>query len=416
MSTRVRVLPPVSKRGLLLLSLALGLAHGLIGSWLIALLGDQFFGMTGPVSTFGMIRVALTLAVLFVLPAVPVGMLLARVHPRIGRLLACGALYGAACLPGILAVIVACNPQSLIIVFEPRPQGAIGAVVSVAFFTALGMGVCAAVLTCVFALALAIERFIGKRVIEQTGLICWSCGYNLGSATIPVCPECGEAFDPHARPRAASNRILASLVRLRWGLAALALLVAVGPVVNVLLGHTIPSAQFMLALPAGARLEQAGMMGNYYFRSGASGTSPRTLMPIMYGWWIPDPDSPTTGLAVQYVPQAQGNETSMYITRAFLHDFTVPAGAVIAGPAPKDEMLAPGTARIVARLSRAQAASIIESRSLPPGLAEAIRREAQSQSWAPVDPMVTPAAKQVVVDAAPFFAPDRPHPAAGQAP
>ena len=67
----------------------------------------------------------------------------------------------------------------------------------------------------VFEFGILIERFLGKRVIRQTGLVCWSCGYNLGSPGITICPRSRKPAISIGRTPASSTACRPAISRLR---------------------------------------------------------------------------------------------------------------------------------------------------------------------------------------------------------
>jgi hypothetical protein len=358
--------------------------------------------------TFGIFRTFACVAATFLLPAIPVSMLIVRVHPRLRRLLVCGVVYGAACFLAVFAVTLAVNPEIMLAPWEPRDSGIGGAVLQIVVGVALAILVFVAGFSAAFAIGAAIERFLGKHTVEQTGRVCWSCGYNLGAANITVCPECGGGFDPTAACSAKSHRLLALLLRGRTVLLVLSLIGAVAPAAFQIVAFAVPAARFLRACPKGATLQQAGMMGNYVWRPDRSGAYRSVIMPIQYGWWIPDAGAQTMGIAVQFLPRSMGDEPTMFISRACLVDFAVPAGAVIAGPVPKFQLAEPGTVRVRTRLSREQALRICQSGEVPAGLMEALRMKAGLAGWAVADAAVVPATDTKEVDPLPWFPGTRP--------
>src|SRR4051812_5797605 len=110
-SERVRVLPPIPRKGLHYLSIALGFTHGLAGAWLFVLFFDAVTGFSSPFARWGFYRTGLLLVCVFFIPSILFSMLLTRVHPHFWRTVLCGVLYGPPVLAGIFAVVLARNPE-----------------------------------------------------------------------------------------------------------------------------------------------------------------------------------------------------------------------------------------------------------------------------------------------------------------
>jgi hypothetical protein len=378
--------------------MAIGLAHGLGGAWLIDVLSDWIFGFRGPTSVYGFLRVALLVAVLFLTPAIAFAMLITRVHPRFWRTILCGVFYGPCVSAGIFAVVIAEHPQ--ILLFEQSQSQGVFLWLSILMVAAIyGAIVSGAVCAC-FAFGFGVEHLIGRRVLTQTGAICWACGYDLGVPDARVCSECGKQFDPAARPRSGSPILLGVLAKARWPLFTLSLLVALCPVVYDLVTTVIPATRFLNARPTGWALKDASMIGTYVWRTGSPGNC---IRPISDGWWLPDPGSSAVGTIVQFLPDARAGEPRIVVSRANEFEFSIPSAAVIAGTPDPVKSLGPGSTHILARLSADQAAQVIATRSIPQGLIDALREQAESEGWTQTDPMKTPSSGEKTVDPSPYF-------------
>jgi hypothetical protein len=93
----------------------------------------------------------------------------------------------------------------------------------------------------------------------------------------------------------------------------------------------------------------------------------------------------------------------MFISRAYLYTYSVPQEAVIIGDAPDLASAAPGSIRIHANLTRAQADQVIATHAVPQGLIDALRQRAEARDWTDADPMAAPTNADESVDPAPYF-------------
>jgi hypothetical protein len=394
---RVRVLPLIPRTGLHWLCVGLGLMHGLCGSWFVVAINDwlESFNSSG---VWGPLKIGACVLGGFLVPAILFSMLIIRVHGHYGRLMLCAVIYAPFCVLGIFAVIIAINPQMLV-VNPTDPAQSMG----IWMAAIMGLGVGGAVLTfavaCAFTAGFLIEHFAGRRIIRQTGSICWSCGYDLGVKGAGVCPECGRAFDLALRIPARSQRFLGRLVRARRVLLIAALALLVVPIAYEFATYAAPAIRFLNGRPIGVEVKPTTMVNTWVYRH-SGGNFSRGVSPLGDGWWLPDPGSVAAGTVVQFLPDARAGEPSMFVTRASMHDFA--ATTTVNGIPVHSFMLAPGSPRVVARLNRDQAAQVIAGHAVPQGLLDKLRERADALNW--IDAGYPQGSKpEESVDPAPFF-------------
>lgn len=373
-SDKARVIPRLPRHGLLVLCIAGGLAHGVCGAWLMVLIRE--FTRFGLMSFGSVIAFLLVVTLVFILPAAAFAMLINRVHPHFGRSLLYGVIYGPCGFVGILSVILTRNP-GWPLALAGGSEHALGTTFAAAMGVCFGFAVVVGASVGTFALGFLIERTFGRRVLIQTGSICWFCGYNLGVWGPGTCPECGKPFDPAGPHRAISPKLLARLTKLRGPAIAIFLLIALAPIAFDLAIYSLPAIRFLRARPADIPLKNADMVGTWTFRKATFGGT-NYIRPISDGWWIEDSNDPTTGVILQFFPNSRGDEPRIVASRAHLRD---------SGSIPQSQRWASGGPfRVFANLSPAQAEHIIQMRSVPPDLIRAIRERAAALDWQPGAP------------------------------
>jgi hypothetical protein len=270
----------------------------------------------------------------------------------------------------------------------------------IAMVLAIYGGVLSGIIAAVVLSGSLTERFLGRAVIIQSGLICWMCGYNLGSHTISTCPECGVAFDHRLPPRSASYDFLAFLkLRRRWPLV-LGVLIALVPLGYSTTTQTIPAIRFLKSCPATAELRRVTNV-NYIFLPASGGGVSTPTRPLSNGWWIPDPLDPNSGFGVVFYPVAIPGKPRMFITRGCLQD----TGAAVGIPTDRNAWsVYPGTENVVAKLTAAQADEVIRTQTVPDGLIAALRAKAHEVHWAVQSSATKWPSGEHPVDPAPFFA------------
>jgi hypothetical protein len=317
-------------------------------------------------------------------------MLVTRVHPRIGRLLLVSLCYTPGCFAGIFTVVYFNHPE--IMLRAAQAGSPVPGVLMIAGVVGVYGLVLVGLFMGLFAAVYGLERWLGRTTLQQTGLICWACGYNLGAPSITVCPECGRAFDPSRPPRVASLAFLQALTHRARLLLAVTVVTAIGLCVYVLATNTVPCFRFLSACPATGQLQWV-MVSNWVTRG--SGTTTTFVHPLDTGWWLPDPDAGSSGFSVQLLPGAHADEPTMFISRACRLAMS-PVGP------PGAELVSIGSINVHARLSRSQAAEVIAAHRVPQSLLDAIRREAEDASWKEA-PYSTPPTGEKRVDPAPYF-------------
>lgn len=401
MAAKPRVLPPTSTKGLYVLIAALGLLVGVISSWITSWSEDALTSGGMALSRSWWLFIIAFAA--FLLPAWLAGRVVARVHQQFLPNLLASLCYAPACVAGILCVVIHLHPEGLVAPMgQPLSLGlSTLIVIGICFYGALVAGILAAA----FLTGYLTERFLGRRVIIQPGLICWVCGYNLGASSISICPECGVAFDPALPPRSASFDLLASLKRRRLWPLALGLLLALLPLIYTLTTHTIPSIRFLSACPSTGELRHI-MNVNYITTPSSIGARSQFVRPLSHGWWFPDPLNPDEGISVVFYPQTPSSAPAMFISRGCLNDPSAAAGF----PQPRESWwVYPGTENVTARLTEAQARQIITARAIPSPLIDAIRAKSVDLHWAPQSGTTKWPSGEQKVDATQFLDPPSTH-------
>ena len=176
------------------------------------------------------------------------------------------------------------------------------------------------------------------------------------------------------------------MVALRFGLplAGLAAMVCVWIPVSILNTRVRPAVTFVQRHPPGT--DTRSCMIVYTNPSDLSYASPFSV-----GWWFQDSGNSTTGIVVQYRPEAGGSEPVMYVSRANFAPVTPSFSAVLIG-----------SQQIAAQLNRAQANEVIAARKIPDALLAAIRSAADHANWAPA-PVAPAPSNCILVDPAPYF-------------
>ncbi len=396
MALRVRVLPAVSRKGLYPLAAGIGLTHGLLGSWLVIEVTTRLES-AWPFS-FNSWQMSAIAVALFALPAVVSGLIVSRVHPRLGRMLLLALCYSPTCMLGLFSTIVAKHPE---IMLMPWQMGS--AASSIAGGTAMFVGVvgvyvlvASGLLMGLFVTVHWLERWLGRTSLQQTGLICWSCGYNLGAPSITVCPECGRAFDPAADPQIAALTIVRGLSRRGRTLLLLACAAGAGLWMHTLATHTIPCAQFLWACPTAGKLDQV-ISSHVYSRGGTDWRD--FAQPISLGWWLSDEGSETVGISVQFLPESRDEEGRVFVGRAC-------RVAMGSGAVPDPRWICPGTTSVFAKLTPKQADEMIAQGAVPSSLLKAIKSAAETAGWRECS-YTTPTKGETVVDPAQHFQPEK---------
>jgi hypothetical protein len=384
MSGKVRIARPVSGDGVFTASLVAGTAYGLIAEGLIVGLRNQLVGvMESLVGWYGI--PAFYLLFFGVLIPVPTIMLwmVARSQRCMWRVVLAGAGIGIGFMVGMHCVMIWATPNLLLDWLINAPLGAMGMPLR---FVAIELGIasmCGAVLA---AAAFGLWRVFGRRVVVQTGTICWGCGYDLGRADLRRCPECGAAFDAATPPRHIVRRDSPWWIRrARPALVCLSVLI-LGVLGWTATTHVVPSIRFAHAAPVGWEQRSDVRIPRYYWHQAELHWSD----PASVVWWRADVPGSDAGIVVQYVPHPRVNEPSMYVGRAAMNAATMsPMSCVHAG-----------STRVWAELDADQASQVLRSRAVPEELVEAIRTAAAGKGWTST---AETAASEERVDAARFF-------------
>jgi hypothetical protein len=212
---------------------------------------------------------------------------------------------------------------------------------------------------------------------EQTGTLCWRCGYDSGSTAIGVCPECAA---PAAPERFRLAGFIAGFDRLaRHGRAWLIVLVvgaAAWAGYRVATG-VLPIYRFYAAFAGRATPPGPGGSPSCWLYV------PPGKMPS--GMWdgaaacVPFADDPANGLLIAYWPAGPRNGSGPVRMRVQYAQMPVPIPMPAGAPPVSypDE----GSTRIYADLDGEQARRVIAAKSVPAGLEQALRARAAELNW-----------------------------------
>lgn len=184
---------------------------------------------------------------------------------------------------------------------------------------------------------------------EQDGQTCWRCGYQMGSHTITLCPECGTPLDTaHAR-LSTVRRAAAWLHKGSIPLAVILLLLGVLATIPTLVTRTIPNARFLWAFRAGE------------LAPGTDGV----------GRFVPVPLGTADQLLLTYTPSDTWRVPAM----------TAQAGVIHVG-ANGESSFDPGAPWIRWDFTRQQAEYVVRY-GLPAEFLEQVRRTLADEHWQP---------------------------------
>jgi hypothetical protein len=361
-ASAVKVVPPFKARGLFLCSAIFGAVFGIAArsqeSWTFRL--AQSLVHRGIVSQYqgDMLGNALTIVV-FLVPAVVVGVWLSCLSQRRAQTALAAALAGAAeLLATLLANLILWSSHGGTEWWGWRWWDAFQFLIPVAIVGAVSAGVALLIRWLV--------RAVLFTVIEQDGSRCPRCGYQLGSALISLCPECGAGADPLGTVFGRAHALGSWVQRRARVMAAIlvgALLVQLGVTLQ---RRTLPARRFFDAFPLQEDLGPGSMIPN----------------PPTVGWydssclvsWVPDPGESARAIVILYVADAHCPLPAMRLVVAAPPP---PNPSPSAGP-PLDF----GSPPIACELSRDMAESFIRQ-GIPAELLRALSDEATSANWAP---------------------------------
>lgn len=192
-------------------------------------------------------------------------------------------------------------------------------------------------------------RFMLVIYIEQTGGLCWRCGYPTDPASQSRCSECGQSLgaDP-ARPR---FMVLMARVR-RWARPTLVVLLLMffGVAATVIARRGYSIHRFQSAFPADDAHRPGGFIQ-------VAGPEDKTIQLWTAGAWAPFPASTSLGLIASYLPEDKPGLPAMQLR-------------LTSRPAPNTFIAV--SPEVFCSLDRAQADFIIRQ-GLPAGLVEAMQ-------------------------------------------
>ncbi|MCC6320505.1 MAG: hypothetical protein IT438_03595 [Phycisphaerales bacterium] len=356
----VRIVPPFRLRGIRPLALAVAICWGPV----LIHAGDRLehvFSMS-PRRYVGFIMAIVAIAIL---PHAVLSVWFARLSRRIRPLLVTTMLMGAAMLASMVV-------YSQLFMFH---AGALShgfwhwsIIIPLAIFTLLGGS------------AGLLFRWLTRLLVEpveQDGLMCWRCGYNIGAASLRICPECAEPADP-------------SRFRRRWIARAWSNACRAGPIflaVVLTIGLGWCAYRLGVVRPPYARFieRMADTRDNIhqwcYIRSGQQNYEWDGLLAQQ-----PLADGTDRVIAYAYWPRGVGEAGRADIRmRIFLgekrtHSFTMQSG----GTSKLETMMVKpteGSVRIFADLTGAQAEQVIRDGHAPDSLILALLDAADKHNW-----------------------------------
>lgn len=170
-------------------------------------------------------------------------------------------------------------------------------------------------------LSLYLARWCIVVLVEQTGLLCWNCAYDTGSASIARCPECGASIDPtrfRYGPLASSLRWLSRCS----GRILLAVMVLLLTAAGLTMNHqgTIAASRFADRFwfpPTRPILSSPERMMAGTIRDPAR-TGPFAYFTCL-GAWVPIDENTGQGVAVSYLPAARPGVPAMQLRLMILN-------------------------------------------------------------------------------------------------
>lgn len=223
-------------------------------------------------------------------------------------------------------------------------------------------------------LAITLSRRFLFVVAEQSGSLCWRCGYDLGAASISVCPECGTQAAPAHFRLARPIRLFDRLAR-RGRVFLIMLAVSAGAwCTSRVFTRVIPTYQFYSAFGGWGQPGDPGHTWLYV----PSGRTPSGLWDGAAAC-LPFDDDPSRGLIVAYWPG--GPPGAPRGIRMRIQYVQMPQPAAMPAGAPPVCYPDEGSVRIYADLNAEQARRVVRENRVPPELAAALRNRATEQAW-----------------------------------
>ena len=369
----LRVVPPYRPRGLLPLAAALGEVSGVLTLALFVWLTTNYRAIDTFVS--GLI----VLVPLALLPPLLGGFLLSHLTQQPRLTTRAGLVFGAGQAFGFLVYTFATSETGGVIGVGVN---LIIALTVLALFTLLGCGL--------FHVARFVTRSVLFVTVEQTGTLCHRCGYDRGTPSVAICPECATPADP-TRFRAVGLLTLASMAhRVARPVAAVLLFISLVAAAHTFATRTVPAARFIRTFrTAGAHISR-------WFITPPNWPNwpPGTRCASAIGAWLPFPDGSDRVVLVLYAPDENAPEPAMQI-------------AVAAGPAPPSRHAPPdfGSPQVAADLPRPLAERVARN-GLPAEFLRAITAEADAGNWKPAGATGIHLITDAAFDPAPYFPPE----------
>lgn len=331
--------------------LLVGTVHGVGGSWyLLRLLGSP--GVIGNPSDVKLQHLAV-----FVAPTLLLCGVIAACRNQKGALF--GAfLYLAGIALGTAASIPWIRPNMPLGWRYPAVGGSdLGEMFYLTWFVLFGMGLTLAGVSIAFGIAKMFKRRKGPNE-------CLNCRYDIGSASIPRCSECGQLRGTPL-PLGCADRLLP---RSRTFTAILIVgIIVIGAV--GLWRNTVPSARFLSAFESSATLEVTGT------GCVVTSTSGKQLHALDVAWWLPDTDSSQEGIAVRYVPRTTGRRGRIVVTRSILIPWTYGLSQL------GEKRLCDYGDHLRCDLTEAQTDLVIARQSIPTTLIQHLQQAARHSKW-----------------------------------
>src|SRR5437899_5170065 len=212
----IKVVPPLSPRGLYLLFIILGSGLGLVThdfeNWAFRLSNSDFIRHHLTPFQADLVDPLAGAAVIF-FPAFLIGLWLSFLSQRRGQIALAAAISGAT--------------QILVSLFAGQVLWSVHGGVDWSGWPLFSFLVNVAIIAGMSALCALLVRWLVRlrfTIVEQDGTRCSRCGYQLGSPAITTCPECGVPADTARLSFAGLHRISTWLQR-RWPLLGAVLIV-----------------------------------------------------------------------------------------------------------------------------------------------------------------------------------------------
>lgn len=389
-----RVVHPFPKRGLYLANVALGGFFGLFFVFAAPAISESiteiqsYFSLSigNWLGLWGQVFIPLILFLPQILWFVALGGLL----PRAGEYALASVCFASASLISGVAGSQLIYPEWC---FErlANPWGLLN------LYPAIGVLAMVAFLSCL-AIAMACHvgtRWFRFRPIEQTGTLCWRCGYDRTEASIKICPECGVRVWL-AKPRGWGSRAwVGAILRAARPLLMILGVVFLSLCVRWVVTGVLPAIDLMHMMTRaqpGVKVSHVKIMNQRTIRQ-SDGASVTT--------WTPE--------FAFALPTSERDERLVSGRIAILNDQRVLRLLIVPKPAANSgDMVYPAAFEVSCNLTARQTDWAIHH-GVPAALTEALVEASKTSNWIPPPSIFTGVptqpdpARAVRVDPAPFF-------------